>query len=68
MIRSKLAALGGDASYIKWFRSYLTGRNQRVDLNGTKSDLKFIDCGVPQGSILGPLLCLCYVNDMCRAV
>ena len=64
----KLAALGGDASSIKWFRSYLTGRNQLVDLNGTKSDLKSIDCWVPQGSILGPLLFLCYVNDMCRAV
>ena len=43
----KLAALGGDVSYIKRFRSYLTGRNQVVDLNGTKSDHKSMDCGVP---------------------
>ena len=49
---------------VKWFESYLTGRKQLVNVNGTESELLNITCGVPQGSILGPLLFLCYVNDM----
>lgn len=49
---------------VKWFESYLTGRKQLVNVNGTESELQNITCGVPQGSILGPLLFLCYVNDM----
>ena len=49
---------------VKWFQSYLTGRKQRVNVNGTESNLEDITYGVPQGSILGPLLFLCYVNDM----
>ena len=44
--------------------SYLSGRNQFVQVNGNLSDASPITCGVPQGSILGPLLFLCYVNDM----
>ena len=47
---------------------YLGGRSQVVDVKGTISQPKEIDCGVPQGSILGPLLFLIYVNDMQAAV
>ena len=50
-----------------WFQSYLKGRSQFVDLEGHISAHADISCGVPQGSILGPLLYLIYVNDIYNA-
>ena len=48
----------------KWFFSYLTNRKQCTRFNNSLSDLQYIRCGVPQGTLLGPLLFLLYVNDI----
>ena len=68
ILLGKLKAAGLADSSIKWFDSYLTGRNQVVDVDGVHSNPRDVTCGVPQGSILGPLLFLVYVNDMVSAV
>ena len=48
----------------KWFKSYLSDRMQCTEIGDTQSKLNYIKCGVPQGSILGPLLFLVYINDI----
>ena len=68
ILLGKMKAMGCSNSAVKWFRSYLSDRKQLTDLSGTRSELDNITCGVPQGSILGPLLFLMYVNDMEIAV
>ena len=51
-----------------FFRSYLSNRSQFTVINGVESSIKKITCGVPQGSVLGPILFLIYVNDIHRCV
>ena len=47
----------------KWFISYLCNRRQSVIINNVSSDLTSVSCGIPQGSVLGPILFLIYIND-----
>ena len=49
---------------LKWFESYLTDRSQYVTYDGIKSNTSFLNCGVPQGSMLGSLLFIIFINDI----
>ena len=68
ILLKKLEAIGFLDQFIRWFRSYLYERLFSIEIENQLSDFGKVSCGVPQGSILGPLLFLIYVNDMPQAV
>ena len=68
VLLQKLYATGFSKRTVNWFKSYLSNRSFKVNLGNNFSQPASVSCGVPQGSILGPLLFLIYVNDMSQAV
>ena len=64
----KLECLGIGGSFLAWFRSYLSGRKHRVMIGNKSSDYLPFTFGIPQGSILGPLLFLLLINDEPNAI
>jgi hypothetical protein len=67
ILLSKLENYGVRGIPLLWFKDYLSNRFQQVKCNGTISSFKLIKFGVPQGSILGPLLFLLFINDLPNA-
>ena len=67
LLLDKLTTYGILNTENRWFRSYLTGRTQATRFNNTLSKFETISIGVPQGSVLGPLLFLLFVNDICKS-
>ena len=64
ILLQKLSVYGVKGNALSWLESYLKNRRQFLTYNGVSSDTKILHCGVPQGSILGPLLFLFYINDL----
>ena len=64
ILLSKLYHYGVRGIPLKWFENYLYNRSQFVKIDNIKSSYETIICGIPQGSTLGPLLFLLYINDL----
>jgi hypothetical protein len=67
ILLKKLNKMGITSTALTWFKNYLSSRTQIVEVNGCKSDARELNISVIQGSILGPILFLCYKNDFYTA-
>ena len=64
ILLSKISAYGIPENAFNWFRSYLENRTQIYSVSGSLSKTCSLQCGIPQGTILGPLLFLLHINDL----